>query len=120
MVEAGLRVELLIEGEPGLLDAGLELAVYRIIQEALTNIRKHAPGARAWVEVRLSRDAVEIEVTDTGQAAGASSSGVPGAGQGLVGIAERAALFGGEAEAGPTAEGGFRVRARLGRESVLV
>ena len=119
-IDTGLRVELLMEGAPGPLDAGLELALYRIVQEALTNVRKHAPGARAWVEVRFSADAVEMEVTDSGPATEASSRFVPGAGLGLVGIAERAGLFGGDAEAGPTPEGGFRVRARLPRESVLV
>jgi len=117
---AGLRVELLTEGDPGPLDAGLELAVYRIVQEALTNVRKHAPGARTWVEVRYRPDAVEIEVTDAGLMAPAPSELVPGAGLGLLGIAERAALFGGEADAGPTPGGGFRVGARLQRESVLL
>jgi signal transduction histidine kinase len=119
-IDAGLRVELVIDGAPAPLDAGLELAVYRIVQEALTNVRKHAPGARTWVEIRYSPDGVELEVTDTGAATVTSSLLVPGAGQGLVGIAERAALFGGEAEAGPTPAGGFRVRARLRTESVLV
>jgi len=119
-VKAGVRIELLTDGQPLPLDAGLELAVYRIVQEALTNVRKHTSEARAWVEVRYRADVVEIEVTDTGPTTVASAEAVPGAGLGLVGIAERAALFGGTSEAGPTAEGGFRVQARLQRETVLV
>ena len=119
-VKAGVRIELLTDGQPLPLGAGLELAVYRIVQEALTNVRKHASEARAWVEVRYRADVVEIEVTDTGPTTVASAEAVPGAGLGLVGIAERAALFGGTSEAGPTAQGGFRVRARLQRETVLV
>src|SRR5205823_1799447 len=90
-----------------------------IVQEALTNIRKHAVGARALVEIRYSAGAVEIEVTDTGPAIEAPGS-VPREGLGLVGITERAALFGGEAEAGPTPEGGFRVRARLSKSPKIV
>jgi signal transduction histidine kinase len=119
-IDAGLRVELVMEGPSGPLDAGLEIALFRIVQEALTNVRRHAPGARAWVEVRYFPGGVEIEVTDTGPATEASSRVVPGMGLGLVGIAERAGLFGGDVEAGPTPEGGFRVRARLPRESVMV
>jgi signal transduction histidine kinase len=117
-VSTGMRIELSIEAEPDGLDPGLEVSLYRIAQEALTNVRKHAPGARASVRVRYSSLAVEVEVTDSGLATEAAETTVPGAGQGLIGIAERAALFGGEMEAGPTAEGGFRLRARLPRQAV--
>jgi signal transduction histidine kinase len=115
---AGLRVELVVRGQRRPLVGALELSVYRIVQEALTNVRKHAPGARVWVEVSYKADGVEVDITDTGP----SEPGlvVPGAGQGLIGIAERAALFGGRADAAPTAEGGFRIHARLAPDRVAV
>jgi signal transduction histidine kinase len=120
-IDAGLRVTLHIEGDRGGgSDPGLEMALFRIVQEALTNVRKHAPAARAWVEIRYSSDGVEVDVTDSGDPAKLAAPVVPGAGQGLVGIAERATLFGGESDAGPTPDGGFRVRARLRAESVRV
>jgi signal transduction histidine kinase len=116
----GLLVELMIEGDPGPVDPGLGVSLYRVVQEALTNVRKHAPGARAWVQVRYLADGVEVDVTDTGPVAQRPREGVPGAGLGLIGISERVALFRGHAEAGPTAEGGFRVHARLARDRVAV
>ncbi len=116
----GVRVELLTDCGSDLADAGLELAVYRIVQEALTNVRRHAPGARAWVELHCSPDSVEMEITDSGPASQGLPALDPGTGLGLVGITERAALFGGSAEVGPTPEGGFRVRARLLRDAVHV
>jgi signal transduction histidine kinase len=116
--EAGMKVELIVRGEPPDPDAGLELSAYRIVQEALTNVRKHAPGARAWVDLEYTSDGLQIEVTDSGGHAVRRAGPVPGAGQGLVGIAERAALFGGHAEAGVTPDGGFRVHASLKRELV--
>jgi signal transduction histidine kinase len=119
-VDAGLRVDLRMEGAPGPLDAGVEISLYRIVQEALTNVRKHAPGARARVVIRYHPDGAEVEVTNTAAATSVSRSPVPGSGQGLVGIAERAALFGGEATANSTPDGGFRVRARLLTEPVTV
>jgi signal transduction histidine kinase len=114
------RVELVVRGEPRELDTALEVSLSRIVQEALTNVRKHAPGARVWVEIAYAPEGVEVEVTDTGGAAPSGAETLPGAGQGLIGIAERVALFGGRVEAGPTAEGGFRVRASLAREAVPV
>jgi signal transduction histidine kinase len=116
----GLHVELQIEGQPGPMDAGLDLSLYRIVQEALTNVRKHAPDARVLIKVRYVPDELDVDVTDSGSIHGLSMKTIPGSGQGLVGIAERAALFGGEAEAGPTLEGGFRVWARLPTEPVMV
>ncbi|MDP9343171.1 MAG: histidine kinase [Actinomycetota bacterium] len=119
-IRAGMEVELIVDGEPHELNAGLDLSLYRVVQEALTNVRKHAPGARAWVRLLYSAEGVKVEVTDSGAlSATRAVQTVPGAGQGLVGIRERAALFGGRAEAGPTAEGGFRVRASLREERVL-
>jgi signal transduction histidine kinase len=119
-IAAGMRVELFIDGEPRRLDGGVKLSLYRIVQEALTNVRRHAPGARTRVALRFTLDGVEVEVTDGGGNGNGHRQTVPGAGQGLVGIAERAALFGGHAEAGPTSEGGFRVQASLHQERVLV
>jgi signal transduction histidine kinase len=106
---AGLSVELTTSGAPGPLPAGLEVSAYRILQEALTNVVKHAHGARADVEVRYTPDAVEVVVRDSG---GEPTPVEPG-GHGLVGMRERTALFGGELQAAPTADGGFAVRARL-------
>ncbi len=107
---AGLPVELRMEGKPRPLQLGVDLSGYRIVQEALTNVRKHAgEGARASVLVRYDQDALTVEVTDDGTG---SRNGV-GGGHGLVGMRERVALFGGQLESGPQADGGFRVRARL-------
>lgn len=117
---AGLPTRLVIDGDPDAarpLPAGAAVAAYRIAQEALTNALKHAgPGATALLVVRWQPDALEIEVVDDG---GARSEGagaaLPGGGHGLVGMRERVALFGGQLDAGPRPEGGFRVRARFPR-----
>lgn len=107
---AGLRVEQRIEGEPRRLPPGLEVSAYRIVQESLTNTVRHAEAEEARVVVRYDVDAVELEVTDDGR-------GVPGperpAGHGLIGMRERAALFGGWVTSGPAEAGGWEVRARL-------
>ncbi|MDQ3858442.1 MAG: histidine kinase [Actinomycetota bacterium] len=108
--EAGLPVELAVEGEPRSLPRGIELTAYRIVQESLTNVRKHAgAAAHARVVIRHGGEALEVSVTDDGHAEGASAPG----GHGLIGMRERVALYGGELEAGPTAAGGFGVRALL-------
>jgi signal transduction histidine kinase len=119
-VDTGMNVELVIDGQPHPLNAGLENSLYRIVQEALTNVRKHAPGARVSVQLSYTPQAVELQVTDVGGRSAGGPEPLPGSGQGLVGIAERAALFGGHAEAAPTSEGGFRVHASLAEERVLV
>jgi signal transduction histidine kinase len=119
-IRTGMNVDLVIRGDHHELGAGVQLSLYRIVQEALTNVRKHALGARTWVEIRYTREGVEVEVTDAGGPSTNRPEPVPGSGQGLVGIAERAALFGGLAEIGPTPEGGFRVRASLADDQVLV
>jgi signal transduction histidine kinase len=106
--EAGLPVELSVEGEPTALPPGVDLSAYRIVQEALTNALKHAGPATARVLVRYGLEDLEVEVTDTGR----RPAGGDGTGHGLVGMRERVTLFGGELEAGRR-EGGFAVRARL-------
>jgi signal transduction histidine kinase len=106
--EAGLDVELKIEGPPVALPAGIDLSAYRIVQEALTNSLKHANGARACVTVRYDSSAIEIEVQDDGQTAANGN----GSGHGLVGMRERVALWGG-ALTTERDEIGWTVRARL-------
>ena len=106
---AGIDAKLRITGTREAIPAGLDLAAYRIVQEALSNVVKHAAGARAYVHVGYGQDAVEIEISDAGGAGAAADSG----GHGLVGMRERAAIFDGELEAAPTPDGGFAVRARL-------
>jgi signal transduction histidine kinase len=107
---AGLSVDLTVHGVPATLPAGLQLAVYRIVQEALTNTRKHAgPGATARVGLYYGDHAIEIRIRDDGRGA------VPGDGRGhgLVGMRERVAVYGGSVRAVPMPEGGFEVIARL-------
>jgi signal transduction histidine kinase len=108
---AGLEVELHVEGELDDLSAGRALAGFRILQEALTNVLRHAPGARVSASLRRTAGELRIEVADDG---GGRPDTRPGSGgQGLVGMRERAALYGGTLEAGPRADGGFIVFARL-------
>ena len=114
VAESGLAVTLATEGSPRDLPTALGLTAYRIVQEALTNALKHAgPSAAAVVTVRYRDDEVEIEVADDGRGAGAVVAANGSAGHGLLGMRERAGLFGGELTAGPRAGGGFVVRARL-------
>ncbi|MBN6055826.1 sensor histidine kinase, partial [Nonomuraea sp. RK-328] len=113
---AGHPAELTVTGTAVPLPAAVDHAVYRIVQEALTNTRKHAPGARARVLLAYEPDTVEVEVVDSG-ADGAQPDGPPGFGLG--GMAERVALCGGELRAGHRPEGGFRVRARIPLEIPL-
>jgi signal transduction histidine kinase len=107
---AGVPVAYEVSGGPAVLGPGLELAVYRIVQEALTNTLKHAgPGAGARVRVAWDGDVVDVDVLDTGTTA--TAGGVEGGG--LRGIRERAAVYGGVVEVGAADHGGWRVRARL-------
>ncbi len=108
--EAGLPVELEVEGERRQLPVGIELSAYRIVQEALTNALKHAGEARASVHVRYAPDSLELEIVDDG--AGASAR-VPSGGHGLLGMRERVALYGGRLDAGRRPSGGFAVRVLL-------
>ena len=111
---AGLTVDLAIEGDPRKLQAGLDLAAYRIVQEALTNTLKHAGPAHAHVVVRYSANDIELEIYDDGQGATANGSG-----SGLVGMNERVSLYGGVLESGNRPDGGYSVRARLPLETEL-
>jgi signal transduction histidine kinase len=106
----GIGVSLSNAGVPDVLPARIDLASYRIVQEALTNVLKHA-GPDPKAEVRLSSDdyTLTIEVTDRGSGV----STLPGSGHGLAGMRERATLLGGTFEAGPSLRGGFRIMARL-------
>ncbi|GIH79720.1 sensor histidine kinase [Planobispora longispora] len=109
LASSGLRVAMEVTGEPVRLPPGLDLSAYRIAQEALTNAVKHAGGSAISVRVAYHDDSVELEVLDEG---GGVPSGLS-TGNGLIGMRERAELFGGAFDAGPRAGGGFRVRARL-------
>jgi signal transduction histidine kinase len=109
--EAGLPVDVQIEGEATELPAGLDLTAYRLVQEALTNAIKHAQATRADVIVRYGDGVVELAVTDDGH--GSSDGSADSGGHGLVGMRERVAVYGGELEAGPKPGGGFALRARL-------
>jgi len=108
---AGLPVNLVIDGDLAALPAAVDVSVYRIVQEALTNVLKHAGPARAGVTIGCGQDAVTIEVVDDGTAE--SGQQAPVDGHGLAGMRERAAVFGGELAAGPRSGGGYAVRARL-------
>jgi signal transduction histidine kinase len=109
---AGTPVDLHVSGAGRPLSAALGLSVYRVIQEALTNVVKHAPGARASVDLSVSARAVLIAVTDDGAGTG---TGVQqhAAGHGIAGMRERVSAFGGLLVAHPTAAHGFQVRARI-------
>jgi signal transduction histidine kinase len=108
---AGLPVDLAVDGDLATLPAVVDVSVYRIVQEALTNVLKHAGPARADVTIGRTADTVTIDVTDDGT--GEPGPLPPVRGHGLAGMGERAALFGGELAAGPRPGGGFAVRARL-------
>src|SRR5215212_8597676 len=114
VAEAGLAVRLRVEGAPAPLPAGLDLSAYRIIQEALTNVVKHAGPAHAQVTIRYRDHEVAVEVIDDGRGVAAvAADGRRGTGHGLIGMAERVAAFGGDLEVGPHPGGGCRVAARL-------
>jgi signal transduction histidine kinase len=110
---AGLEVSLSIDGDHTTLPSAVNVSAYRIVQEALTNVLKHAGPARAEVTVGCADSAVTIEVTDDGRGNLAPLTGEVGGGQGLTGMRERVEVFGGELQAGPRPGGGFTVRARL-------
>jgi signal transduction histidine kinase len=107
--EAGLPVDLQIEGEAKPLPLGVDLSAFRIVQEALTNALQHAGPASARVVIRYRPEEVELEITDDG----GGTDGGRGGGHGLVGMRERAALVGGNVEAGANGGRGYTVRARL-------
>jgi signal transduction histidine kinase len=105
---SGLIVSLRVEGEPAPLPAALDLAAYRVLQEGLTNVRKHSAARRVEVVVRYSSDAVDVEVSDDGDGSGVGG----GSGRGLAGLRERVALLGGSFVAGPRTHG-FALRVSL-------
>ncbi len=113
--EAGVSVDLRVEGEPRPLSPGVDLSAYRIAQEALTNVVRHAAPAAAELTLRYQPAEVVIEVTDDGRSRPRTASAGPardGTGHGIAGMRERAAVYGGELLAEPTASG-FRVLARI-------
>ncbi len=109
--EGGLDVSFVTTGTPRPAPIGAGLAAYRIVQEALTNVLKHAgPAPKAFVQLRWEEDSLTVSIADDGRGAAARGDG---AGLGIPGMAERASAFGGTLTAGPKAGGGFLVRARL-------
>ena len=110
--QTGVDVELEVRGEPPELTPGLDLAAYRIVQEALTNVVRHAGPAHVDIRLTYEPDAVVVEVVDDGRGA-ASGVSTAGGGHGLVGMRERVDLYDGTLDAGPRAGGGFAVLARL-------
>lgn len=121
MAGSGLVVDVHVEGEPGPVSPGVDISAYRIVQEALTNVLKHADAARATVRVQHGNGGLQIEVTDDGTAGPHANSREigqnNGQGHGLTGMHERVALYGGSLEAGPAPEGGWRLLARLPNEA---
>jgi signal transduction histidine kinase len=108
---SGLAADLRVDGEPAAVPPALDLCAYRIVQEALTNVIKHAAPARAEVRVRWGADALELEISDDGRGPG-TVNGASG-GHGIAGMRERTGLHGGSIQAGAGPGGGFTVRARL-------
>jgi signal transduction histidine kinase len=111
----GLRVDSSVLGQPRALPLGADLSAYRILQEGLTNVVRHARASRAEVAIEYQSDAVVLEICDNGSG---PPHRVDGEGHGLAGMRERVAMFGGDLEAGPGDDGGFRLRARLPTGSV--
>ncbi|HEX2578563.1 MAG TPA: sensor histidine kinase [Aquihabitans sp.] len=114
--QAGLATTMVVTGPERELPAGVELTIYRIVQEGLTNALKHAGPATAEVRLTYASDHVDVEVRDDGRGA---STGGDGGGHGLLGIRERVDLFSGELRAGPQVGGGYAVRARLPVEEAV-
>ena len=107
--EAGLPVELRVEGDPVELPAGVDLTAYRLVQEGLTNAIKHANAERAEVIVHYRNGTVELTIIDDGSGDGGGESG----GHGLVGMRERVSVYGGSLDAGPRPDGGYELHATL-------
>lgn len=109
VIHAGLPVQLHVDGEPYTLPRAIDLSAYRIVQEGLTNALKHAHASHADVTVRYRPDEVELEIADDGKGPATTN----GHGHGLVGIRERAKIYGGDMSAGAAPAGGFILSARL-------
>jgi signal transduction histidine kinase len=114
--DTGVPVELTVTGPAMPLSAGVDLAAYRVIQEALTNTVKHAVGARVMIAIDYSPRALRVEVADTGGTSAPSARS--GHGRGLIGLRQRLALYGGTLEAGKLPAGGYRVRAVIPTEEL--
>jgi signal transduction histidine kinase len=115
---SGAAARLIVSGPPVTLDPGVELAAYRIVQEALTNARRHAPGAAVDVELRYTTDALKLRIRDNGPGPSLTSARAPGpareaGGHGLAGMRERAAAAGGDLRTGAAPGGGFLIEATL-------
>ncbi|WP_410789743.1 sensor histidine kinase [Kribbella sp. C-35] len=115
---AGMKVDWTPLVSPGALPDVIELTAYRIVQESLTNVLKHAPGASARVRITRGADGLTVEVTDTGATVGSTAQ--PGGGHGLIGMRERVAAVGGTLHTGPGPSGGFAVHAVLPLETGVV
>ncbi len=107
--EAGLQATLKVTGQPRALPAAVDLSAYRIVQEAITNVLKHANASRVEVVVDYQPDAVALTISDNGS----GTTEVPSTGHGLIGMRERVEIFGGHLGTGSSSLGGFTVRARL-------
>jgi signal transduction histidine kinase len=112
---SGAAARLIVWGPPAALDPGVELAAYRIVQEALTNVRRHAPGAAADVELHYTEEGLRLRIRDNGPGPpGSVPVGAPETGgHGLAGMRERAAAAGGELRTGAAPGGGFLIEALL-------
>ncbi|MGW1708599.1 sensor histidine kinase [Streptomyces sp. NPDC002206] len=113
--QSGMAVELTLTGQPRHVPPGVELAAYRVVQEALTNTVKHASGASAAVTVEYAAAQLRVEVVDTGGRPSAAATA--GNGRGLIGLRERLAVYGGTLHTGPRPRGGFRVTALVPLEA---
>jgi signal transduction histidine kinase len=120
IAQAGVRVDLEVRGERRDVPAGIDLSAFRIVQEALTNVVKHADASSCKVTVSYLAGALAVEITDEGRggavfatAGGVEAAGGPATGHGLIGMRERVSMYGGELTAGPLPSRGFRVAARL-------
>jgi signal transduction histidine kinase len=111
--EAGLEVDLTVEGERKRLESGVDLSAFRIVQEALRNTLKHAGPAKAQVVLKYGEHDVEVDVSDNGSGVRAATDNGAVTGHGLLGMRERVAMLGGEIEAGYRKDGGFGVHAKL-------
>jgi signal transduction histidine kinase len=109
----GVAVDVRVHGDRSAVPTAVGSAAYRIVQEALTNVARHAGAASSDVRLDVGPEHLAISVTDDGRGAGSAGAGSPGSGVGLQGIRERAAAVGGRAEAGPGPDGGWAVTARL-------
>jgi signal transduction histidine kinase len=110
--QAGLHITVVRKGEPAGVPDDLGLTVYRIVQESLTNVLKHAGPAVVTVELEFT-DRVDVTVTDDGRGASAALAAIPGAGRGMAGMRERVAVLGGTFSAGPKPGGGYQVHATI-------